>query len=139
MRWIQPIRKHTHSSTTTSATRPITTPGVGSRRGSHGHLRTAMDRQKARLNKNHALTLPLCLRCLHCCPTALHLHRPWAKARCSGPKVAGLPLHPCCPLRSTTNMASTGLPAAWAPPPRPQLQASHLLFDMRLWLCSQCI
>lgn len=138
-RWIQPIRKHTRSSITTSVIRPTTTRGVGSRRASHGHLRTAMGRQKVRPNKSHAPTLPLCHRCLLCCPTTHHLHRPRARARCSGLRVAGLPLHLCCPLRSTASTASTGLPAAWAPPPRPQLQASRPLFDMRLWFRSQHI
>lgn len=137
MRWTQPIRKHTHSSTTTSVTRLTTTHGVGSRRVSHGRQLTVMAREKVQPNRSHAPTLPLCHHCLLCCPTAHHLHSPWAKARCSGLRVAGLPLHLCCPLRSTTSMASTGLPAAWAPPPRHQRQASRPLFDMRLWFHSR--
>lgn len=132
MRWSQPIRKHIHLSTTTSVTRLTTTRGVGSRRASQGHLLTAMGRQKAWLTRSHALMLPLCLRCLLCCPTAHHLHSQWARARCSGLRVAGLPLHLHCPLRSTASTASTGLPAASAPPPRHPPQAFRLLFDMRL-------
>lgn len=138
-RWIQPTRKHTHSSTTTLVIQPTTTHGVGSRRASQGHLRMATGKQKVRPNLSHDPTLLLCLHCLLCCPIARHLHNPWARARCSGLKVAGLPLRLCCPLRSTANTASTGLPAAWAPPPRHQLQASPPLFDMRLWFHSQCI
>lgn len=129
-RWIQPIRKHTHSSTTTSVTRLTTTRGVGSKRASQGHLLTAMSKQKAQPTRSHAPMLPLCLHCPH---------SPWARARCSGQRGAGLPLRLSWPPRSTASTASTGLPAAWAAPPRHQLQASRPLFDIRLWFHSQHI
>lgn len=131
-RWIRAGRRPIPSSTTTSATPPITTLGGGSRRVSLARQRMATPSPSPWWSRSHGRTRHPCPRCPLSSPRAPRplSYSARARAPCSGRREAGLPHPPCFPPNPPANTApSTGPRAAWAVLHRPLPLASPLLFD----------
>lgn len=143
-RWIPTGRRPTPLSTTTSATPPIITHGVGSRRASPGPRRMATGSPTAWRSQSpdhsHLPFPPYLPSCPSRATPPPSLNKALAQGRapCSGPRAAGLPPHRCCPPSPTVSTAlSTGPPAVWAQPVRHLPRDSPLSFDPRLSFRSQ--
>lgn len=130
-RWTPIGRRPIRSSTTTSATLPITTLGAGSRRGSPERRPTTTPNPSPEI-PNTAPLRHLCLLFPHSPHSSVPL-RPKPSPRLApflDRRAAGLPLHPSrAPTHPVSTAHFTGPQAAWPQAPGPPSPASPPLFD----------